>query len=68
MMLYDFECDDCGKKFEDLVRELSDARCPACASAHVTKQLSTFAVGGRRGDPEPMPSGGCGGACGVAVG
>ncbi len=45
MKLYDFLCDDCGNKFEDLVRELSDARCPTCESANVTKQLSTFAIG-----------------------
>ncbi|MCA9595768.1 MAG: zinc ribbon domain-containing protein, partial [Myxococcales bacterium] len=48
MKLYDFLCNDCGQKFEDLVRELSDARCPACESANVEKQLSAFAIGGSR--------------------
>ncbi len=70
MKLYDFHCKGCGCDFEDLVREVSDARCPGCASSDVEKQLSAFAVGGSRGDT-PAPSGGCasgsccGGSCGL---
>lgn len=64
MMLYDFHCNKCGKEFEDLVRELSEARCPACESADVEKQLSAFNIGGSSRS-EPVPSGGCGsGFCG----
>jgi putative FmdB family regulatory protein len=69
MVLYDFLCDKCGKEFEDLVKHASDARCPYCGSAEVTKQLSSFAIGsGRRESP---PVGGCGtgfcggGGCGI---
>lgn len=72
MRLYDFRCDDCAKEFEDLVREVADARCPKCGSAHVTKQLSAFAVGGGSADAAPIRGGGCdpgsccgGGACGM---
>lgn len=65
MKLYDFLCSQCGKEFEDLVRELSEARCPACASDQVTKQLSTFAIGGGSRS-EVRSSGGCGtGFCGT---
>ena len=65
MKLYDFNCEQCGKNFEDLVREVADARCPACASSAVTKQLSAFSVGGSRGADAPS-FGGCGsGACGT---
>lgn len=66
MRLYDFECNQCGKRFEDLVRELSEARCPACSSADVTKQLSAFKVGSSsKSDAGPMPPMGCGGGmCG----
>lgn len=68
MRSYDFVC-ECGKEFEDLVRDLSEARCPVCGSAHVTKQLSTFAIGrssGGSGKSSPSPEmGGCGGGfCG----
>lgn len=73
MKLYDFHCDQCGKDFEDLVRDVSDARCPACASASVTKQISTFSVGGRSGGERQSfggggcATGGCGlGGCGIA--
>jgi putative FmdB family regulatory protein len=68
MKLYDFHCNGCGREFEDLVNEVSDARCPACSSADVAKQLSGFAVGASRGEPAqpPAPCGSCcgGGACG----
>ncbi len=62
MRLYDFQCNQCGKLFEELVRDLSEARCPSCSSADVTKQLSAFAIGSSsRSDPEPMRPAGCGG-------
>jgi putative FmdB family regulatory protein len=66
MKLYDFQCNQCGRKFEDLVQELADARCPGCASNDVAKQLSAFAVGGKSGGgADLLPSGGCGGGfCG----
>ncbi len=71
MKLYDFHCKGCGHDFEDLVRDVSDARCPACASSEVEKQLSAFSVGGDRGESSGPVGGGCGtgfcggGACGL---
>jgi putative FmdB family regulatory protein len=67
MKLYDFQCNKCGKEFEDLVKEISDARCPDCESADVTKQLSTFAIGSSSGGRSAPPAtGGCGtGFCGT---
>ena len=64
MRLYDFHCNQCGREFEELVHELTDARCPACSSADVAKQLSAFAVGGARGEPAAASTGGCGSCCG----
>jgi putative FmdB family regulatory protein len=67
MRLYDFRCDECAKEFEDLVREVSDARCPKCGSSHVQKQLSAFAVGSGGATPGPRRAerNGCGGgSCG----
>ncbi len=69
MKLYDFHCNACGKDFEELVRDVADARCPACAGADVQKELSPFAVG--RTSYTGPSSGGCaggtcgGGACGL---
>ena len=60
MRLYDFHCNACGHDFEDLVRELSDARCPKCSTAEVEKTLSGFAIGGKSGE---TVSGGGGGGC-----
>ncbi len=65
MKLYDFHCKGCGRDFEELVREVSDARCPSCASSDVEKQLSAFAVGGPRESSAAPSGGGCGtGFCG----
>ena len=70
MKLYDFRCNGCGHEFEELVREVADARCPTCSSSDVAKQLSAFSVGGVSGEPASSPASGCvpccgGGACGL---
>ncbi len=66
MPLYEFHCDACGRDFEELVREPADARCPACSSASVTKELSAFCVGGgQKAAPAGCNVMACGaGACG----
>ncbi len=64
MKLYDFRCNGCGKEFEELVRDVADARGPACSSNDVAKQLSAFAVGGSRGEPAAAPGSSCGPCCG----
>jgi len=49
MPLYEFVCTTCGEPFEQLVRSanhMDGVRCPACQSAAVQKQLSTFAIKG----------------------
>ncbi len=69
MKLYDFHCSACGKDFEELVREVSEARCPACGASEVEKQLSAFSVGRGGGGEPSVPTGGCGtGCCGGACG
>lgn len=43
MPLYDFTCDDCGTRFERLVRreaEVADVDCPDCGGRHVSRALS----------------------------
>ncbi len=50
MPLFEFECRDCGEKFEDLVSSLEAAvTCPQCGSDQVGRLLSVFASGGSGG-------------------
>ncbi len=71
MPIFEYLCDDCGTKFEKLVRR-SDAAvvaCPSCGHDHVTTQFSSFAprANGMSKDAAPScPSGMCAtpGLCG----
>lgn len=47
MPIHEYLCDDCGSKFEKLVRSSQASaavECPSCGEAHVTQLLSTFAA------------------------
>ena len=45
MPIYEYQCRTCGKEFEMLVRESSQApACPECSSMELRKKLSTFAA------------------------
>jgi putative FmdB family regulatory protein len=49
MPLYEFQCDACGKGFEELFRSMTERRrpgCPTCGSRNVHKKFSTFATAG----------------------
>jgi putative FmdB family regulatory protein len=62
MPIFEYACDDCGTKFERLVRrsEESAVRCPSCGEDHLTTQYSTFASKtNTKKDAEPFT--GCGG-------
>ena len=67
MPLYEYRCAQCGEGFEQL-RKMDEAdrglECPACKSAKVSRQLSTFAP--RMGSPASAaaPCGAPGGSCG----
>jgi putative FmdB family regulatory protein len=45
MPLYEYECAGCGRRFEALARNASDAppACPSCGARRVRKQFSSFA-------------------------
>lgn len=63
MPIFEYRCEDCGAKFEKLVRNSDTAspECPACGAAHLSKELSTFAAhanGRSAAAPQPM-RGGC---------
>jgi putative FmdB family regulatory protein len=45
MPIYEYICDDCGTKFEKLVRRNENATaCPSCGESHLKTALSTFAA------------------------
>ena len=72
MPVYEYTCEKCKKRFDELVRSMSSEAkpiCPACGSPKTTKVLSVFAVGAEGatkssgGGDDPM-CGRCGGAPG----
>ncbi len=69
MPIFEYSCDDCGTKFEKLVRRSSDAdavRCPGCGHDHLTTEYSTFAA--RAGSSKNAEPAGCGAAaCGQGM-
>jgi len=59
MPIFEYVCDDCGTKFEKLVRgaESNGVLCPSCGHSHLTTQFSTFATHGNSAPKEQaMPS------------
>lgn len=66
MPIFEYACDDCGKKFEKLVRRSAEAdavECPSCGQKHLTAQYSTFAA--RAGKAKVSEPAACGsGMCG----
>ncbi|HEX4810721.1 MAG TPA: zinc ribbon domain-containing protein [Bryobacteraceae bacterium] len=64
MPIFEYSCDDCGTKFEKLVRRSAEAdavRCPSCGQDHLTTEYSTFAAHAQGSTRDAQPAGGCGG-------
>lgn len=62
MPIYEYACDQCGHRFEELLRSERDERslkCPQCGARQVVRQLSVFAARAAASAPTPPP-GGCG--------
>ncbi|HEY1755621.1 MAG TPA: zinc ribbon domain-containing protein [Bryobacteraceae bacterium] len=75
MPIFEYLCEDCGSKFEKLVRRpgVDEVLCPTCGQSHLEQQHSTFAAhsnghasGKASFDPGSCPSGMCAtpGLCG----
>lgn len=71
MPIFEYSCDDCGTKFEKLVRRSADAdamRCPSCGQDHLTTEYSTFAARSGVAKAQAEPVAGCGsGMCGASM-
>ncbi len=65
MPIYEYICDDCGTKFEKLVRRNQDAiACPSCGESHLKTALSTFAAHSSNGKTQDAQFPSCaGGMC-----
>ncbi len=67
MPIYEYRCQDCGTKFEKLIRRASDAPelvCPSCGEKRLQQEFSTFAAHANEssqpsGAPKSCPAGGC---------
>lgn len=49
MPIYEYVCQDCGEKYEKLIRSLNakvELICPECGSQHAEKALSVFGAVG----------------------
>lgn len=47
MPIYEYKCEDCGTRFEKLVRRSSETagiECPSCGKQHLKQELSVFAA------------------------
>jgi putative FmdB family regulatory protein len=46
MPIFEYLCEDCGNKFEKLVRRpgADEVLCPSCGQSHLEQQFSTFAA------------------------
>jgi putative FmdB family regulatory protein len=73
MPIYEFACQDCDRRFEELVKVNGAAvavTCPQCGSTDAQRLLSMFAVGSAsHSKPDWSAATGngggcCGGACG----
>jgi putative FmdB family regulatory protein len=73
MPIYEYRCEDCGSKFEKLVRRSQDVeelQCPSCGQSRLKQELSVFAAhangNSKPAGLPPCASGGCNpGMCGM---
>jgi len=62
MPIFEYVCEDCGSKFEKLVRRAAsdnasqDVHCPSCGQEHLKQQYSTFSAHANGAPKEMAPS------------
>lgn len=68
MPLYEYECEECGERFETLVsagRKDETKACPGCGSRETARVPSTFSVGSAKAASESCSTCCPGGTCGL---
>jgi putative FmdB family regulatory protein len=68
MPIFEYKCEDCGKRFEAIVIGSREPECPSCNSKELEQQLSTFAVKAHSSAATSMPCGAASGSCGAGSG
>jgi putative FmdB family regulatory protein len=48
MPIYEFECEECGERFEELVAAGGGVACPSCGSERTRRLFSTVSPPGRQ--------------------
>ena len=57
MPIFEYLCEDCGSKFEKLVRSgTNGVHCPSCGQEHLKQQFSTFAAHAGGASKEALPA------------
>ena len=68
MPIYEYRCQKCSHRFEELVRSGDTPECPSCKGKRLERLVSAFAVGGSTAAVAETPlCGSCGmqpGSCG----
>jgi putative FmdB family regulatory protein len=60
MPIYEYRCNDCGTRFEKLVRGTNpEVLCPECGKNHLNQEHSTFAAHAGSGPSSAPTAGGC---------
>ena len=59
MPIFEYVCQQCGHRFERLVRADDVPECPQCHSGRLQKQLSVFAVSAKSAAPAFPAAGPC---------
>ncbi|MDR7415993.1 MAG: zinc ribbon domain-containing protein [Armatimonadota bacterium] len=59
MPIYEYVCETCGERFEELVlgRSWQTVTCASCGSQQVRRVISVFAVGRAEGNGDLAPCG-----------
>ena len=63
MPIYEYACESCGERFEQLVRSMTAEPkicCPKCSSDKASRSLSVFAVNGESSKSSGGDAPGCG--------
>ena len=59
MPIYEYQCSECGERFEKWQRSMvctEEPRCPKCGSQHVNKAVSLFGKSGSMSGASPSDS------------